>query len=219
LKENIVLQAYEMMKTIFKSHFESVMGNAAYSDFTGALVEFCKNLKFTKTGLHSVEMLKNSIPRIADFSNWKAVAQRLEEGNIPSEVKVSPDEDPNFKFWFPILFGLYEVIMTCDLEVRTRALTYLFETLKTYGSTFPRDFWEVIAKGVLFPIFDDLKLSKSEHSKFANKEDMSVWLSTTLIQALRQFVDLFTFYYETLNFLIDGLLDLLAVCLTQGIPK
>lgn len=35
-------------------------------------------------------------------------------------AKLSPDEDPNIRYWFPILFGLYEIIMTCDLEVRTR---------------------------------------------------------------------------------------------------
>lgn len=97
-----------------------------------------------------------------------------------------------------------------------RALTYLFDTLKNYGHTYSRDFWEVISKGVLFPIFDDLKLSKQEHTKFANREDMSVWLSTTLIQALRQFVDLFSHYFESLSFLLDGMLDLMTACMIQG---
>lgn len=96
-------------------------------------------------------------------------------------------------------------------------MTYLFETLKKFGGSFSRDFWEVISKGVLFPIFDDLKITRQEHSKFANKEDMSVWLSTTLIQALRQFVDLFGHYYDDLYFLLDGLLELLTTCMTQGI--
>ena len=44
-------------------------------------------------------------------------------GNVfgPNSVaKLLPDEDPSLRFWFPILFGLYEIIMTCDLEVRTR---------------------------------------------------------------------------------------------------
>lgn len=44
---------------------------------------------------------------------------------------------------------------------------------------------------------------------------MSVWLSTTLIQALRQFIDLFGHYFDTLNFQIDGVLELLTVCMTQ----
>jgi brefeldin A-inhibited guanine nucleotide-exchange protein len=125
-------------------------------------------------------------------------------------------DEIHLKFWFPILFGLYDVIMTCDLEVRTRGLTYLFDTLKLHGSSFSRESWEVVSKGVLFPMFDDLKPNKQDHSKFANKEEMNVWLNTTLIQALRQFVDLFGQYLEALTFCVDGLLDLLTVCMTQG---
>ncbi len=28
--------------------------------------------------------------------------------------------DKDFKFWLPILSGLFEIVMTCELEVRTR---------------------------------------------------------------------------------------------------
>ena len=30
------------------------------------------------------------------------------------------DTDHDLKFWFPTLFGLYEIVMSCELEVRTR---------------------------------------------------------------------------------------------------
>lgn len=106
--------------------------------------------------------------------------------------------------------------MTCDLEVRTRGLTYLFDTLKAHGEIFTQESWDIIAKGVLFPIFDDLRDSSAQQSKFgANKEEQSVWLSTTLIQALRQFVDLFSHFLSELSFCVDGLFELLAVCMTQ----
>lgn len=45
---------------------------------------------------------------------------------------------------------------------------------------------------------------------------MSVWLSTTMIQALRDLIDLYTFYFDTLERTLDGLLDLLCVCICQG---
>ena len=53
-------------------------------------------------------------------------------------------------------------------------------------------------------------------SRFTTQEDMSVWLSTTMIQALRNLIDLYTFYFEILERLLDGLLDLLCVCICQG---
>ena len=37
-----------------------------------------------------------------------------------------------------------------------------------------------------------------------------------MIQALRDLVDLYTFYYEILERSLDGLLDLLCVCICQG---
>lgn len=53
-------------------------------------------------------------------------------------------------------------------------------------------------------------------SRFNTQEDMSVWLSTTMIQALRDLIDLYTFFYDTLERFLDGLLELLCVCICQG---
>ncbi|KAI8852805.1 hypothetical protein BC829DRAFT_440418 [Chytridium lagenaria] len=250
--EQILLLAFDIVKTIFKNHFESVVANLALPDFISCLVEFCKN-----RNLQSVEILRQTIPRIFEMSKTAAGFKILQSSAAASEKTTSellsssgaavilkqsvnastpasvptttvqspngnpgavletPVDDPNFKIWFPILFGLYEVVMTCDLEVRTRGLNYLFDALRTHGTAFSRDSWEVVSKGVLFPIFDDLKLSRVEHSKFANREDMSVWLSTTLIQALRCFVDLYGTYFDALRFCIDQLFELLTVCMTQ----
>jgi brefeldin A-inhibited guanine nucleotide-exchange protein len=41
-------------------------------------------------------------------------------------------------------------------------------------------------------------------------------MSTTLIQAIRHFVDLYSSFFEMLRFLTDGLLEILSICMTQG---
>ena len=92
----------------------------------------------------------------------------------------------------------------------------MFTTLKTYGKAFPVDFWDTVCQELLFPIFAVLK-SHQDVSRFSTQEDMSVWLSTTMIQALRDLIDLYTFYFETLERFIDGLLDLLCDCICQGV--
>lgn len=97
----------------------------------------------------------------------------------------------------------------------SRALDSLFTTLKTRGDSFPIEFWDTVCQELLFPIFAVLK-SSQDLSRFSTQEDMSVWLSTTMIQALRDLVDLYTFYYDTLERSLDGLLDLLCVCICQG---
>lgn len=101
-----------------------------------------------------------------------------------------------------------------DLEVRSRALTYLFDTLIRHGGDFPRDFWDVLWRQLLCPIFVVLQ-SKSEMSKVPNHEDLSVWLSTTMIQALRNMITLFTHYFDALEYMLSRFLELLTLCICQ----
>ena len=95
-----------------------------------------------------------------------------------------------------------------------RALNYLFDTLIKYGGDFPPEFWDILWRQLLYPIFMVLK-SKSEMTKVLNHEDLSVWLSTTMIQALRNMMTLFTHYFESLEWMLDRFLDLLALCICQ----
>ena len=132
--------------------------------------------------------------------------------SIPKQPSRQTQEE---QFWFPVLFAFHDVLMTGeDLEVRSRALSYLFETLITYGGDFPRNFWDMLWRQLLYPIFMVLK-SKSEMTKVLNHEELSVWLSTTMIQALRNMIKLFTHFFESLEYMLDRFLDLLALCICQ----
>lgn len=48
-----------------------------------------------------------------------------------------------------------------------------------------------------------------------NNEEVTVWLSTTMIQALRNMITLFTHYFEPLEHMLDRFLGLLALCICQ----
>jgi len=171
-------------------------------------------------------MLRNVIPVMLDCPECSLAAN---SSNV--------EENAMIKFWFPVLFGFYDIIMNGeDLEVRRlyviphsdlherniylalRALDSLFTTLKTYGATYPVEFWDTVCQELLFPIFAVLK-SSQDLSRFTTQEDMSVWLSTTMIQALRDLIDLYTFYFDILERFLDGLLDLLCVCICQGLKR
>lgn len=209
--ERVVTQAFELVQRINAEHFSQVVAYGSFADLTVCITDFCKISQFQKVSLHAIEMLKNLIPAMLScpecpLSSLKAIEPVNES---------SPTDDAMLKFWFPILFAFYDVTMNGeDLEVRKRALDYLFETLKNYGSSFSADFWDSVCKEVLFPIFAVLR-SRSDVSRFSTQEDMSVWLSTTMIQALRNLIDLYTFYFDTLGRLLDRLLDLLCECICQ----
>lgn len=83
-----------------------------------------------------------------------------------------------------------------------------------HGGGFPSDFWDVLWRQLLYPIFVVLQ-SRSEMSKVPNHEELSVWLSTTMIQALRNMITLFTHYFDALEYMLDRLLELLTLCICQ----
>ncbi|KAJ3313350.1 guanine nucleotide exchange protein for ADP-robosylation factor [Boothiomyces sp. JEL0838] len=234
--EQIVTLGFDLLKTVFKNNYDTVVQNGSLPDLVACIAEYCKNKKYPKLNTQSLDIYKQLIAKIAETSVKKPMRQMSlvaspSVANVFSDTpvsttgtlkkqtthQISPEEDICIRLWMPVLFGLHDLIMTCDLEVRTKAMQYLFDTLKSHGEVFTTSFWEILTKGVLFPIFDDLKQSSANtsilNSKFANKDELNVWLSTTLIQALRQFVELFTHYYTTLGFMLDGMLGLMKICI------
>lgn len=96
-----------------------------------------------------------------------------------------------------------------------RSLHYLFDTLKQHGSKYPAEFWTTITRQIVFPLFDDLK-PNSDHHRHMTPEDLSVWVSTTMIEALRNVVDLYTYYFDNMKGMMRHVLGLFGVCITQG---
>lgn len=202
---SVVNETFELVKKIHTDHLEQVISQDSFGSMVTCLSEISKNQHFQKPSLHSLELLKNTIMRILERSKDPA--------NAPSDE--SALDDSYVKFWFPVLLAFHDVIMNGeDLEVRSRALNYMFDTLVEYGSNFSPEFWDTVCRQLLFPIFVVLK-SRSEMARFNTQDDISVWLSTTMIQALRNMIALLSHYFEILSRMLDGFLDLLVTCILQ----
>lgn len=220
--ESIVNLAFDNVNQIYQTRFGMVISQGAFADLIVCLTEFSKNMKFQKKSLQAMETLKSIIPKMlktpeCPLSN-KARSDVNSDGSIKSPEVSSHQPSRTSQeetFWFPVLFAFHDVLMTGeDLEVRSNALNYLFDSLIKYGGDFPSDFWDILWRQLLYPIFMVLK-SKSEMSNVLNHEELSVWLSTTMIQALRNMITLFTHYFESLESMLDRWLDLLALCICQ----
>lgn len=203
---------------MYNTRFGVVISQGAFADLIVCLTEFSKNFKFQKKSLQAIELLKSSVPKMlrTPECSLSARAGYLKESETTSSIPKQPSrQTQEEQFWFPVLFAFHDVLMTGeDLEVRSRALSYLFDTLISYGNNFPREFWDMLWRQLLYPIFMVLK-SKSEMTKVLNHEELSVWLSTTMIQALRNMIKLFTHFFDSLEYMLDRFLDLLALCICQ----
>ncbi|KAI7868634.1 hypothetical protein BDF14DRAFT_1995182 [Spinellus fusiger] len=214
--ESIVHMTFDIVRSVANERFNDIIANGTFPDYISCLVEFSKNKKFQKISLPALDMIKGTIPGMLEIAEKTNVIEITDAHTLASSGQTSqPGDDFLVKFWFAVLYGLKEVTMQSDdVEVRKRALQYLFETLKAYGSTFTPDFWTTISRQIVFPIFDDLK-SNSDHQRTLTPEDLSVWLSTTMIEALRNVVDLYTFYFESIKGMMRPILGLFGVCITQ----
>ncbi|SNX83936.1 probable SEC7 - component of non-clathrin vesicle coat [Melanopsichium pennsylvanicum] len=208
--ERVSAYAFDLVKQLNSKHLGAIIVNGSFADLCICATHFAKANK-QRLSLQATELLRGLV---ASMLNAKECP--IQEGGDPGPAASVPmTDDPMVRFWFPVLFAFHDIIMTGeDLEVRRVALDSLFSILKQYGSSFRPDFWDTVCQEILFPIFSVLR-SRSDVSRFSSHEDMSVWLSTTLIQALRNLVDLWTFYFETLERLLPGLLDLLCACICQ----
>ncbi|KAI5305943.1 SEA (Seh1-associated) complex subunit, partial [Ascosphaera pollenicola] len=217
--EALVNMSFELVLSIYDTRFGMIITQGAFTDLIVCLTEFSKNLRFQKKSLQAIETLKSTArkmlrtPECPLYKSRNGIKppQLSENTNLSMQAGQSPEE----QFWYPLLIAFQDVLMTGDdLEVRSRALNYLFEILITHGGDFSHDFWDVLWRQLLYPIFVVLQ-SKSEMSKVPNHEELSVWLSTTMIQALRNIISLFTHYFDALNYMLDRFLELLALCICQ----
>lgn len=220
--ESIVNMAYENVLKVYKARFGVVISQGAFTDLIVCLTEFSKNMKYQKKSLQAMETLKSIIPQmlktpecpLSQRFDINAVQTSMADINLKSpgqQTRTSVEEG----FWFPVLFAFHDVLMTGeDLEVRSNALNYFFEALLKYGGDFPPEFWDILWRQQLYPIFMVLR-SRPEMTNALNHEELSVWLSTTMIQALRNMITLFTHYFEALEYMLDRFLELLALCICQ----
>ncbi|KAH7163552.1 hypothetical protein B0J13DRAFT_538797 [Dactylonectria estremocensis] len=220
--ESIVNLAYENVNQVYRTKFGVVISQGAFTDLIVCLTEFSKNLKFQKKSLAALELLKSLIPTMLKTPecplSQKYGKNGIKNGEAASaEVLKQTQSNTSVEegYWFPVLFAFHDVLMTGeDLEVRSNALEYFFEALLKYGGDFPPEFWDILWRQQLYPIFMVLR-SRPEMSNVLNHEELSVWLSTTMIQALRNMITLFTHYFDALEYMLDRFLDLLALCICQ----
>ncbi|GAA5807553.1 hypothetical protein MFLAVUS_000918 [Mucor flavus] len=215
--ESIVHMTFDIVRSVTNERFGDIVANGTFPDYISCLVEFSKNQKFQKISLPALDMIKGTIPRMLEIANKTTPleitdAHAINATNVPMQAS---GVDFLVKFWFAVLYGLKEVVMQSDdVEVRKRALEYLFETLKLYGNTFTPEFWTTVSRQIVFPLFDDLR-DGNHNRRQMTPEDHSVWLSTTMLEALRNVVDLYTYYFDNMRDMMEHVMNLFSMCITQ----
>ncbi|XP_059351895.1 brefeldin A-inhibited guanine nucleotide-exchange protein 2-like isoform X2 [Daphnia carinata] len=189
----------------------------SFQDCVKCLSEFACNPLYPDTNMEAIRLIRLCGRHVADqpalFRDGGAqLADEMVNSQLTSAVTnlgLIPEEERLWvRGWFPILFELSCIIGRCKLDVRTRALTVLFEMAKQYGSTFRSHWWKDLFK-VIFRIFNQSKLP----DQLSEKSD---WLTTTCNHALYAMVDVITQYFDLIgSLLMDDFIAQLLWCVTQ----
>ncbi|KAI9205577.1 uncharacterized protein BJ171DRAFT_423031 [Polychytrium aggregatum] len=112
-------------------------------------------------------------------------------------------EEHFFLKWFPVLTTLTRIITdSTSGQVRTKTTDILFDTLKNSGEYFEPSFWKKIHRGVLLPIFEDLRETKAQGSNGSARNSVAVVSReanyAVWIYGLRMLVDLYSIYFDAL---------------------
>ncbi|XP_023318748.1 brefeldin A-inhibited guanine nucleotide-exchange protein 1 isoform X2 [Trichogramma pretiosum] len=191
----------------------------SFQDSVKCLSEFACNASFPDTSMEAIRLIR------ACASYIDANPHYFAEGMMDDMNGMVSEEDRAWvRGWFPLLFELSCVVSRCKLDVRTRALTVLFDVVKTHGASFKPHWWKDLFQ-VLFRIFDNMKLPE-QHTEVNEIDNLSnedgtmchkaEWMTTTCNHALYAIVDVFSQFYDTLGpLLLEQLYAQLHWCVQQ----
>lgn len=194
ISEKFVNDGFRLVEQIIDEKMESIVNEDALESLVVCLGQYSLNEKYQKVNLRALSTINKLVDKLG------------------KEVDLRSNDDDDFliKKWLPLL-KCYDLIISngVDLEVRSQALDSLFDALAKHGSHFDKNFWTIVAEQLLFPIFS--KLNSTTES-----EDYWVWLSTTLLQALKKMILLFSTFFDDLKGQLDGYLQLIVTCILHA---
>ncbi|XP_015794593.1 brefeldin A-inhibited guanine nucleotide-exchange protein 1 [Tetranychus urticae] len=212
--QSIVELSFRKTSEIINVHYENYFHLMidSFQDAVKCLSEFACNQNFPDTGIEAISMIRTCAKYIADQPNrfLDVVLDQANQVNsdVPSDIVGEIDKIWN-RGWSPLLFGLERLVSECKLDVRTRALTVMFEIIKSYGDSFQKHWWNYLFE-IIFKIIDQMKRPESSAEKIE-------WMTTTGNIALISVINVFTQYYSVLGTsLLYDLYERLLWCMTEG---
>lgn len=204
--ESIVDLAFQttgkIVTVLYKTQFHIMIDS--FPDAVKCLSEFASNARFPDISMEAIRLLRTCAGSVNESPQ-----QFAEHTGMENDINVLEEDRIWVRGFFPQLFSLSCVVNRCKLDVRTRALTVLFEIVKTYGESFKPNWWRDLFN-ILFRIFDNMKLPEHHTEK-------AEWMTTTCNHALYAIVDVFTQYFDVLGpLLLKDLYSQLQWCVQQN---
>ncbi|RWS30440.1 brefeldin A-inhibited guanine nucleotide-exchange protein 1-like protein [Leptotrombidium deliense] len=208
---SIVNLSFETTCNIVNHHYDKNFPSMidSFHDAIKCLSEFACNQNFPDTSMEAIRLIRSCAKYVADQPTlFRDFALEINQVTASSTSSACEEDRVWLRGWFPILFELSCIVTYNKLDVRTRALTVMFEIIKSYGVHLKKHWWQDLFK-IIFRIFDNMKLPEQQTEK-------SEWMTTTCNHALYSVIDVFTQYFDVLgSFLLSDVYGQLLWCVQQ----
>ncbi|KAK4536532.1 hypothetical protein CDCA_CDCA08G2557 [Cyanidium caldarium] len=196
--EDVVEAAFAILDSIVRTYFGSVPD--VFVDGLHALAVFAANRASSAVAARALEHLGVRAPlMVAEQRTGVPEAAASDLGRL----------------WFPLLTALANMCADEREPLRAQATDLLFRALVEYGGTFPPEFWQLVFRGVLAPIFDDIRhlpggdRFEAQLDGDVGGHDSRDWAKTTGAGALRGLLTVFEAHFAVMRGLFADMLDLL----------
>ncbi|PVU94291.1 hypothetical protein BB561_002643 [Smittium simulii] len=173
-----------------------------FSELIICLSTFSFNSNRPKLALNAVDLMS----QIADSITLLDIKTNKINENISKHFKV-------------LLKSLHQVVLNSDdLEIRSLALEKCYFVAKSKAKEFDANLWDFFFKEIGFVLFSDIQGGYILSSKYTKSDDIELWVSTTLVKAIRLMIALFVYSFENsidISNHLDSLFDLLRTCICQ----
>jgi brefeldin A-inhibited guanine nucleotide-exchange protein len=140
--------------------------------------------------------------------------EALRRTSSTPEGQFTADVEAHIGSWFPILTGLAAAVQDGRPNVRLAASKGLYKVLSDNGGRFAPGLWEIIFKGVLSPMFDDVRHLSAGGDR-AEASAVAEWATSTGASSLRSLVDVTVQHLDVTRAILPDLLELMRSWIVQ----
>jgi brefeldin A-inhibited guanine nucleotide-exchange protein len=182
------------------------------------------------TALEAIELVRASADRLGSGVIGDVLARdpRLKAGQRPTlHGKVTCVDEQQWQLWWPLLYGLAQLVGDPRGPVRLKALDTLGGTLLAYGGAFSDETWRLVFKGVIFPVMESAWTDGSASAQVMSScptqsppiatNDGSSFITSTAKAVFSVCIDLFGAFPEVADTLLHETLSLLTESICQEI--
>lgn len=155
----------------------------------------------------------NGAPASDNFTLGDEDGGEGDEG-VLTEVFFSAENDADISAWFSVLTVLASSMQDSREDVSRAASAGMFRVLNKHGGKFQPALWKLIFRGVLSPLFDDVRYLSATTDK-QEAAAISAWALSFAAPSLRSIVDVFVKHIEVTRDMLPDLLELLRGWVVQ----